>query len=73
MASDEKLSLILKSLDKLQLAGDKLKSVASNGIIPVVLTTAKELTVSEKDTVAKFIGDKLHYWRFRIKSRRSDL
>lgn len=48
MASDEKLSLILKSLDKLQLAGDKLKSVASNGIIPVVLTTAKELTVSEK-------------------------
>lgn len=34
MASDEKLSLILKSLDKLQLAGDKLKSVASNGIIP---------------------------------------
>ena len=61
MASDEKLSLILKSLDKLQLAGDKLKSVASNGIIPVVLTTAKELTVSEKDTVAKFIGDKLGY------------
>ena len=31
MASDEKLSLILKSLEKLQLAGDKLKSVASNG------------------------------------------
>jgi F-type H+/Na+-transporting ATPase subunit alpha len=61
MASDEKLSLILKSLDKLQLEGDKLKSVASNGIIPVVLTTAKELTVSEKDTVAKFIGDKLGY------------
>ena len=61
MASDEKLSLILKSLEKLQLAGDKLKSVASNGIIPVVLTTAKELTVSEKDTVAKFIGDKLGY------------
>lgn len=61
MASDEKLSLILKSLDRLQLAGDKLKSVASNGIIPVVLTTAKELTVSEKDTVAKFIGDKLGY------------
>ena len=61
MASDEKLSLILKSLDKLQLAGDKLKSVASNGIIPVVLTTAKELTVYEKDTVAKFIGDKLGY------------
>lgn len=61
MASDEKLSLILKSLDKLQLAGDKLKSVASNGIIPVVLTTAKELTVSEKDTVAQFIGDKLGY------------
>ena len=59
--NDEKLALIMKSLEGLKMDADKLKTVASNGIIPVMLTTAKELTVSEKDTIAKTIGDKLGY------------
>lgn len=61
MASNEKLDLIVKSLESLRMEHDKLQAGAVNGIIAVVLTTAKELTVSEKDTVAKVIGDKLGY------------
>lgn len=61
MANNEKLALILKSLDGLKIDADKLKAVASNGIIAVVLTTAKELTVSEKDEVAKAIEEKTGY------------
>lgn len=61
MASNEKLDLIVKSLDGLKMEHDKLQAGSTNGIIAVVLTTAKELTVSEKDTVAKVIGDKLGY------------
>lgn len=57
----EKMALILRSLEELQMEKGKLEAVASNGIIAVNLTTAKELTVSEKDTVAKFIGDKLGF------------
>ena len=59
--NDEKLTLIMKSLEGLKMDAEKLGTVASNGIIPVVLTTAKELTVSEKDTIAKAIGEKLGY------------
>lgn len=58
---NEKVALILKSLEDLQMESDKLKEVASNGIIAVGLTIAKELTVSEKETIAKFIGEKLGY------------
>lgn len=61
MASNEKLDLIVKSLDGLKMEHDKLQAGSTNGIIAVVLTTAKELTVSEKDAVAKVIGDKLGY------------
>ena len=61
MASNEKLDLIVKSLESLRMEHDKLQAGAVNGIIAVVLTTAKELTVSEKDAVAKVIGDKLGY------------
>lgn len=61
MASNEKLDLIVKSLDGLKMEHDKLQARSTNGIIAVVLTTAKELTVSEKDAVAKVIGDKLGY------------
>ncbi|MBQ9698625.1 MAG: F0F1 ATP synthase subunit delta, partial [Acidaminococcaceae bacterium] len=61
MASNEKLDLIMKSLEGLKMENDKLQAAASNGIIAVVLTTAKELTVSEKDALAKVIGDKLGY------------
>ena len=61
MANNEKLALILKSLDGLKIDADKLKAVASNGIIAVTLTTAKELTVSEKDEVAKAIEEKTGY------------
>lgn len=61
MASNEKLDLIVKSLDGLKMEHDKLQAGSTNGIIAVVLTTAKELTVSEKDSVAKVIGDKLGY------------
>ena len=61
MASNEKLDLIIKSLDGLKMEHDKLQAGSTNGIIAVVLTTAKELTVSEKDAVAKVIGDKLGY------------
>ena len=61
MANNEKLDLIVKSLDGLKMEHDKLQAGSTNGIIAVVLTTAKELTVSEKDAVAKVIGDKLGY------------
>ena len=61
MASNEKLDLIVKSLEGLKMENDKLQAGSTNGIIAVVLTTAKELTVSEKDAVAKVIGDKLGY------------
>ena len=61
MASNEKLDLIVKSLDGLKMEHDKLQAGSTNGIIAVVLTTAKELTVSEKDALAKVIGDKLGY------------
>lgn len=61
MASNEKMDLIVKSLDGLKMEHDKLQAGSTNGIIAVVLTTAKELTVSEKDAVAKVIGDKLGY------------
>lgn len=61
MASNEKLDLIVKSLDGLKMEHDKLQAGSTNGIIAVALTTAKELTVSEKDAVAKVIGDKLGY------------
>ena len=61
MASNEKLDLIVKSLDGLKMEHDKLQAGSTNGIIAVVLTTAKDLTVSEKDAVAKVIGDKLGY------------
>lgn len=61
MDSNEKLDLIVKSLDGLKMEHDKLQAGSTNGIIAVVLTTAKELTVSEKDAVAKVIGDKLGY------------
>ncbi len=61
MATNEKLDLIVKSLDGLKMEHDKLQAGSTNGIIAVVLTTAKELTVSEKDAVAKVIGDKLGY------------
>lgn len=61
MASNEKLDLIVRSLEGLKMEHDKLNAGAVNGIIAVVLTTAKELTVSEKDAVAKVIGDKLGY------------
>lgn len=61
MANNEKLDLIVKSLDDLKMEHDKLQAGSTNGIIAVVLTTAKELTVSEKDAVAKVIGDKLGY------------
>ena len=46
MASNEKLDLIVKSLDGLKMEHDKLQAGSTNGIIAVVLTTAKELTVS---------------------------
>ncbi len=59
--NSEKLDLIMKSLEGLKLDAEKLGKVASNGIIAVVLTTAKELTVSEKDTIAKVLEEKLGY------------
>ena len=61
MANNEKLDLVMKSLEGLKLDAEKLGKVASNGIIPVVLTTAKELTVSEKDSIAKSLEEKLGY------------
>ena len=62
--NEEKLTLIMKSLEGLKMDADKLTAVASNGIIPIQLTTAKELTVSEKDAIAKVIGDKLGYMAY---------
>lgn len=61
MATNEKLDLIMKSLESLSFDENSLKSVASNGIIAIVLTTAKELTVSEKDEVAKTLEAKTGY------------
>ena len=61
MANNEKLDLVMKSLEGLKLDAEKLGKGASNGIIPVVLTTAKELTVSEKDSIAKSLEEKLGY------------
>lgn len=59
MASDEKISLISKSLEEFKLTAEQTQGLIKDGTAKVAVTTAAELSVSEKESIAKILSDKL--------------
>ena len=59
MASDEKISLISKSLEEFKLTAEQAQGLIKDGTAKVDVTTAAELSVSEKESIAKVLSDKL--------------
>ena len=47
MASDEKISLISKSLEEFKLTAEQTQGLVKDGTAKVAVTTAAELSVSE--------------------------
>lgn len=59
MANDEKISLISKSLEEFKLTAEQSQGLIKNDTAKVVVTTAAELSVSEKESISKILSDKL--------------